>query len=240
MGEHMFRDVVDPGAKIGGRRKFSVPFSIAAHTVVLAVAVIVPLMASDALPPPSAIVAFIAAPPLPAPPPPPPPSQAHQSRQPEPAQSNAAPLDAPSAIVPERAFEPASENVGIVEGIPSIDCCDSNAPAAVVPPRLVVEPDIPTAPVRLDAGVKPPTKVKDVRPVYPPVALASRVQGIVIIEATIGPTGKVENARALKSHPLLEQAALEAVRQWEFTPTLLHGTPISVLMTVTVNFSLQP
>lgn len=77
------------------------------------------------------------------------------------------------------------------------------------------------------------------KPIYPAIAQAARVQGIVIIEATIGPAGKVEDTKVLHSHPLLEAAALTAVRQWEFTPTLLNGVPVSVVMTVTVNFNLQ-
>ena len=81
--------------------------------------------------------------------------------------------------------------------------------------------------------------MRDVSPVYPPIAQSARVQGIVIIEATIGPNGKVTDARVLRSIPLLDQAALEAVRQWEFTPTLLNGVPVPVIMTVTVNFTLQ-
>ena len=76
-------------------------------------------------------------------------------------------------------------------------------------------------------------------PVYPQIAQSARVQGIVIIEATIGPNGKVQNARVLRSIPLLDQAALDAVRQWEYTPTLLNGVPVPVIMTVTVNFTLQ-
>ena len=67
----------------------------------------------------------------------------------------------------------------------------------------------------------------------------ARVAGVVIIEATIGPNGKVQNARALRSIPLLDQAALDAVKQWEYTPTLLNGVPVPVIMTVTVNFTLQ-
>jgi TonB family protein len=77
-----------------------------------------------------------------------------------------------------------------------------------------------------------------VKPVYPPTALASHVQGIVILEATIGTDGKVEDAKVIRSIPLLDQAALDAVRQWEFTPTLLAGVPVPVVMTLTVNFSL--
>ena len=77
------------------------------------------------------------------------------------------------------------------------------------------------------------------QPVYPPIAQAARVQGIVIIEATIGADGRVVNARILRSVPLLDQAALDAVRQWQYTPTLLNGVPVPVIMTVTVKFTLS-
>ena len=76
-------------------------------------------------------------------------------------------------------------------------------------------------------------------PVYPPIAQSARVQGVVIIEAVIGPTGQVQEARVLRSIPLLDSAALDAVKQWEYTPTLLNGVPVPVIMTVTVNFTLQ-
>jgi protein TonB len=62
--------------------------------------------------------------------------------------------------------------------------------------------------------------------------------GVVILEARIEPDGRVLNARVLRSIPLLDEAALEAVRQWEFTPTLLNGSPVPVLMTLTIQFSL--
>jgi protein TonB len=68
------------------------------------------------------------------------------------------------------------------------------------------------------------------------MAAASHVQGVVIVEVTIGPDGKVLDASVLRSIPLLDQAALEAVRQWEFTPALLNGNPIPFRMTVTVKF----
>ena len=71
------------------------------------------------------------------------------------------------------------------------------------------------------------------------IAQSARVQGIVIIEATIGPSGAVQDAKVLRSIPLLDQAALDAVRQWQFTPTLLNGVPVPVIMTVTVQFTLQ-
>src|SRR5437867_1336239 len=97
----------------------------------------------------------------------------------------------------------------------------------------------PPAPVRVGGNIKQPTKVKDVKPVYPAIAQSARVQGVVIIEATIGPNGAVQEAKVLRSIPLLDAAALDAVNQWQFTPTLLNGVPVPVIMTVTVNFTLQ-
>jgi len=98
--------------------------------------------------------------------------------------------------------------------------------------------DWPAA-IRVGGNIKPPTKTVDVKPIYPPDALTARVQGVVICEAVIGPDGKVADVRILRSIPLLDRAAIDAVRQWEFTPTLLNGTPVPVIMTMTVNFTLE-
>ena len=81
--------------------------------------------------------------------------------------------------------------------------------------------------------------MRDVKPAYPPEAQASRVQGVVIVEILIDPVGDVQDARVLRSIALLDEAALEAVRQWRFAPTYVDGVARSALMTVTVNFSLQ-
>jgi protein TonB len=67
-----------------------------------------------------------------------------------------------------------------------------------------------------------------------------RGQGVVITGLVIGEDGTVQDARILRSIPLLDQAAIDAVRQWEFMPTLLNGSPVPVLMTATVQFTLQP
>jgi TonB family protein len=95
------------------------------------------------------------------------------------------------------------------------------------------------APLRVGGAVKPPTKIKDVRPAYPQQAVSARIQGVVVIEATIGPDGKVQNTKVLRSVPMLDGPAIDAVRQWEYNPTLLNGVPVPVIMTVTVNFKLQ-
>jgi protein TonB len=83
-----------------------------------------------------------------------------------------------------------------------------------------------------------PRKIKDVRPVYPQEALDGHVEGVVIIEARIEADGRVGDARILRSIPSLDQAALDAVRQWEFETTLLNGVPTAVITVVTVQFTL--
>ena len=100
-------------------------------------------------------------------------------------------------------------------------------------------PPPPGGPVRVGGNIAVPTKTQHVSPVYPPEAQDAKVSGLVIIEATISPEGNVSDAKVLRSIPLLDQAALDAVRQWRFTPTLLNGAPVPVIMTVTVNFTLQ-
>jgi protein TonB len=92
------------------------------------------------------------------------------------------------------------------------------------------------AAVRVGGKIKPPIKMNDVAPVYPAIARNAGVAGVVIVEATIGPDGKVIDAKVLRSVPLLDQAALDAVRQWEYAPTLLNGVAVPVVMTVTINF----
>ena len=149
----------------------------------------------------------------------------------------AAPVEAPSEITPETGVTTGTE--GVVGGV------EGGVPGGVVGgvvgglPEAPPPPPPPTAPIRVGGNIKAPQKKKHVNPVYPPIAQSARVQGVVIIEATIGPDGRVRDAKVLRSIPLLDQAALDAVKQWEFTPTLLNGVPVPVIMTVTVNFTLQ-
>ena len=87
--------------------------------------------------------------------------------------------------------------------------------------------------------MRAPVKTTDVAPVYPIIAKSAHVQGVVILEAVLNAKGGVESVRVLRSLPLLDQAAIDAVQQWRFTPALLNGQPVPVVMTVTVNFMLQ-
>ena len=109
---------------------------------------------------------------------------------------------------------------------------------AAMPPAPPAPPQPPT-PVRLHSGIKAPQRLVHVTPVYPVIAQSARVQGVVIIEATLDERGNVVRAVVLRSIPLLDAAALDAVRQWKFTPTLLNGIAVPIVMTVTVNFTLQ-
>jgi TonB family protein len=107
------------------------------------------------------------------------------------------------------------------------------------PPPDWASQDANDPPMRVGGTIKPPVKLKNVNPAYPPEAQDAKVQGVVIIEARIERDGTVSRARVLRSIPMLDDAAVEAVKQWEFTPTLLNGAPVPVMMTVTVNFTLQ-
>ncbi len=111
----------------------------------------------------------------------------------------------------------------------------------VQPPAPVPTP-VPapaaTVPVRVGANVKPPRKVRNVDPVYPANAMAAGIQGVVVVEIQVGTDGAVTQARALRSIATLDQAALAAVRQWRFTPTIVDGIPRPVIMPVSVPFTL--
>ena len=90
--------------------------------------------------------------------------------------------------------------------------------------------------VRVGGAVRNPVKTKDVAPVYPAVAKSARVSGTVQVELTIDADGKVADWRVVKSVPLLDQAALDAVKQWEYTPTRVKGVAVPVIINVMINF----
>jgi TonB family protein len=96
-------------------------------------------------------------------------------------------------------------------------------------------------PVRVGGNIRTPKKLQDVRPVYPTAMRAAGREGVVPIEAVIDRDGNVSSVRVLSAqvHPDFAIAAVDAVRQWRFSPTLLNGTPVEVVMTVSVSFSLS-
>jgi TonB family protein len=96
-------------------------------------------------------------------------------------------------------------------------------------------------PLRVGGDVKPPVVINRVEPIYSALAKESRISGIVIVEVTVDHTGFVKDARVLKPLPFgLDQAALDAVKQWTFRPATLNGTAVDVLFNVTFNFRAEP
>jgi periplasmic protein TonB len=149
--------------------------------------------------------------------------------------ATAAPLVAPSGIAPESGRESIGAPgavLGVADGLAGVTLLETIA--APPPP-----PDSPKRPLLLHSGITAPRKVVDVPPNYPEIARNARIDGLVIIEATIDEHGNVIEARVLKSVSLLDAPALAAVRQWKFTPARLNGEPVPVVMTVTVNFQLR-
>ena len=211
------------------------------HTAALAAVVVVPLVTDDRLPDRAGQVeAFFAEPIALAPPPPPPPPAPSRMAVRVPPQAVApggfvAPVEVPTEIVPEAGLELGVEGGlagGVEGGVPGgvVGGIVGGLPEAPPPP--------PTGPVRGGLDVREPRKVKDVPPVYPPLAAQGGIEGTVVLECVIDPRGRVADVKVLKGLPLLDAAALEAVRQWVYTPTLINGEPTSVIMTVRVTFRL--
>jgi protein TonB len=229
----MFQDVVSLPAH-SSRKWYTLPLSFLVHTSVLAVILVIPLIAADVLPQPRTIMEFVT-PYVPVVPSAPPPAQP-VSPTPAAPTTPGAPVVAPDAIGAETSvtFQPGKVETAGIEGL--VDGLDVGTIAIDAPPPVTAER---VAPVIVGGNIKPPARTKYVAPAYPAIALSVKAQGVVIIEAIIGADGKVEQARVLRGKPPLDEAALAAVRSWEYTPTLLNGRPTPVIVTVTVNFTLQ-
>lgn len=216
----------------------SVPVSIVVHLIVLLVLVVIPLV-DIVLPRPAMMMpSYVFAAPLPPPPPVAPPTGSPSaSVRPSPG----APTSMPPAITPERpAADPAVMTGDVTGELPTGLGITGGIATPIPPPQPVEVPRPLPGPVRAAQLPEMPRKLVDVHPVYPEVARAARVEGTVVLEAVLDTSGRITQLRVLKSVPLLDQAALDAVRQWRYTPSLYGGRPVSVLMTVTVRFTLQP
>ncbi|HEV8485966.1 MAG TPA: TonB family protein [Blastocatellia bacterium] len=116
---------------------------------------------------------------------------------------------------------------------------EAELPAPPQPPPPPPPPAVKVAPTRVSSGVQQANLIHQVRPVYPHLAVQTRIQGVVLLEAVISKEGRIESLRVISGHPLLNLAALDAVQQWQYRPTLLNGEPVAVITTITVNFSLS-
>lgn len=214
-------------------RTCTIALSIVVHAIAACAAVIAPLFAADELPAPRTATEFIHVVPPPNPPPPPAP-RASAARPVAPVRADASPVTVPDGIAPEPAVTPSVDTPPGDGGIISFGDCHCTIADTAPPP-----PPAPAPVLRVGGNIRPPQKVSDMTPAYPAIARAARVEGVVILEAVIGEDGSVSDVRVLRSIPLLDAAAMEAVRQWRFTPTLLNGEPVPVVMTITVAFKLR-
>jgi len=106
------------------------------------------------------------------------------------------------------------------------------------PPPPPPAPPVERAPVRIGGELTAPALLERVEPDYPPLAVRAQVKGVVILEAVVARDGSIEDVRVLRSIPLLDSAAVAAVRKWRYSPLLLNGKPERFVLTVTVSFSL--
>ncbi len=151
---------------------------------------------------------------------------------------NAAPVESGTRFTEE----PLPAVSGTGPDLPSLTVTGPGVPGSVgqagqgitltAPPRVV-------APIRPGGDIKPPQRTSYAAPVYPQIAQAAKVEGMVILEAIIDESGVVRDVKVLRSIPLLDKAAIDAVSKWRYTPTRLNGTAVSIIMTVTVTFSLR-
>jgi protein TonB len=218
--------------------KGSVPISIGLHLLALFLIFGIPLTANLVLP----IITvelpdYVRLAPLP---PPPAVAVATPRRSTEPTPARSIPTVAPMGITPE--VEPPSyAPPGALDATSGLPPGGDALGALIERPAVVPPPPPPkqSGPVRVADLPVPPRKIVDARPVYPDIARQARREGTVVMEAVLDTAGRVTQLRVIQSVPLLDQAALDAVRQWRYTPTTLGGHPVSVLMTITVRFTLQ-
>jgi protein TonB len=227
-----------------GRKSATFLISVALHTLLIAAIVIVPLLYYDVMPETSVLKAFFVAPLELAPPPPPPPPPAPAAKvapktppraEPVPSTAFIAPIEMPAEIKPEEGLD-----LGVEGGVPG--GVEGGVPGGVVGGvvgGLPAEP--PPAPqvVRVGGMVAAPKLLKRVEPIYPELAIASRAAATIILEAQVDVHGAVKTVRVLRGHPLFDEAALTAVRQWRYKPLLLNGQPTEFILTVTVLFNIR-
>jgi periplasmic protein TonB len=235
----------------------SVFLSFVVQIVLVVVLVIIPLIYTDSLPR-TQLTSFLVAPPPPPPPPPPPAAAPVKVVKVIPRQFDAGRLMAPKpipkeiAVIKEEELPPAAGVTGVVGGVPGgvpggtpggvIGGIIGSVPsAAPPPPPPVKEAPKPVTPkqIRVGGQVQAAKLVRQPKPMYPPLAKQARIQGTVRFNAVIGKDGTIQNLTLVNGHPLLVPSAQEAVRQWQYQPTLLNGEPVEVVTTIDVNFTLS-
>lgn len=242
----MFEDcLIESGGKLKTKRVWTTMLSVVVQAFLIGIMILVPLIYTEALPTRQLMTFLVAPPPPPPPPPPAAPVQAVKVVQTDIENGR---LRTPSKIPQkvamikeEEAPPPVSSMGGVMGGVPGgvpggqmggvLGGILSATPTSA--PKLAVQR------VRVSQGVSEGNLISQTKPPYPPMAKMARVQGAVVLQAIISKQGTIENLRVVSGHPMLVQAAMDAVRQWRYRPYLLNGEPVEVETQITLNFSLS-
>jgi protein TonB len=246
----MFDLITGEARHIPSTPALPIVISTTAQTLLVAALLVPFLFLTGALPETPTMLAFVAAPPPPPTPPPPPPAPTPTpEKRPTPPEtqpvptSGAAPVDVPATIEPERPADPGEEGVpggveggmpgGVLGGVPG-GLVTENPPPPPPPPAPASK-----GPVRVGGQIREPQLLRRVEPAYHPLAVRANVTGTVILEAIVDKEGRVSDVKVLRSaHRLLDDAAVEALRQWHYAPLVLNGIPERFVLTVVLSFNL--
>jgi protein TonB len=236
MFSELFESVACPSGK---RKRWAVVISGTLQSACLLILLIVPLIYTEALPGKIFKTTWVG--------------------PPQPARSDA---QAPTERVSTRAVRLLNHGVLMAPGrIPATVSMTREAPLPPEPPvgqgpigdntnfdllsvapsaEIVKRPVVPSVPQRVPvtSTIEAAKLISRVQPAYPALAIQARIQGNVVLHAIIGRDGRVSELQVLSGHPLLVSAAVEAVRQWRYSPTLLNGQAVEVETTITVSFVL--
>jgi protein TonB len=242
----MFEDsLIESGGKLRTKRGATTLFSFILEVAIIGVLILIPLIYTEALPK-QQLMTFLVAPPPPPPPPPPPAAAPVKIIKKVETEIDDGQLRQPTKIpqkikiIQEDEAPPPTGAVvgGVPGGIPGgvaggvmgsiIGATTSNAVPTVRTPQRV----------RVSAGVQEGLLVHRVTPQYPQLAKSAHISGQVVLQASIGKDGSIQNLRVISGHPMLAPAALDAVKQWKYKPYFLNGEPVEVDTQITVNFTL--
>jgi len=242
----MFKDAFFVPDRNVRTKAVALPLAAFIHGIVVLLAVTLPLLRTGDLPRVDVFSALLA-PPAPTPPLPPPRGGAHRPG----AQGRikpvlASPADASGRLVapldiPDKIVEEGLAGFGVEGGVEGgVEWGVEGVPLnSILGETLYSIIGEETAPVRPVGEIKPPRLVRRVPPAYPEIARQARVEGVVELECVTDITGRVVKVTVMRSTPLLDQAAIDAVRQWVYEPMVINGRPRSVVFNVTVRFELK-
>jgi protein TonB len=247
-------------SKLHRRGPWATVISFILQSALVGLLVLIPLVFTQTLPKQQLLTYLVAPPPPPPPPPPPAGSAAPKIKpvvKPPTTEIDQGKLMAPTkipekiAVVKDEEPPPAEAPDGVVGGVPGGvpggqlggvvgGVLGSIVTAAPVPVPKEAPPPPPPPPqrIKVSAGVTAGLLERKVSPIYPALAKAARISGVVILQAVIGKDGSIEHLKAVSGHPMLVQSAIEAVSQWKYKPYFLNGQPVEVDTQVTVNFVL--